>query len=74
MAFLNIVTLPGKIDEIRHIVCNKNIDLIAFIETRLDRSIPDGLIDIGGYEVVRKIGPEMEVEFAYISVTPSILM
>ena len=74
MAFLNIVTLPGKIDEIRHIVCNKNIDLIAFIGTRLDRSIPDGLIDIGGYEVVRKIDPEMEVEFAYISVTPSILM
>ena len=54
MAFLNIVTLPGKIDEIRHIVCNKNIDLIAFNETRLDRSIPDGLIDIDGYEVVRK--------------------
>ena len=55
MAFLNIVTLPGKIDKIRHIVCNKNIDLIAFNETRLDRStISDGLIDIDGYEVVRK--------------------
>ena len=54
MAFLNIVTLPGKINEIRHIVCNKNIDLIAFNETRLDRSIPDGLIDIDGYEVIRK--------------------
>ena len=54
MAFLNIVTLPGKIDKIRHIVCNKNIDLIALNETRLDRSIPDGLIDIDGYEVVRK--------------------
>ena len=56
MAFLNIVTLPGKINEIRHIVCNKNIDLIAFNETRLDRSIPDGLIYIDGYKVVRKDG------------------
>ena len=54
MAFLNIVILPGKIDEIRHIICNKNIDLITLNETRLDRSIPDGLIDIDGYEIVRK--------------------
>jgi hypothetical protein len=30
MAFLNIVTLPTKIDEIRHSMCDKNIDLIAF--------------------------------------------
>ena len=59
MAFLNIVTLPGKIDEIRHIVCNKNIDLIAFNETRLDRSIPDGLIYIDGYKVVRKDRPRI---------------
>ena len=54
MAFLNIVTLPDKIDEIRHSVCNKNVELIAFNETRLDTSIPDGLIHIDGYEVVRK--------------------
>jgi hypothetical protein len=31
MAFLNIVTLPSKIDEIRHSMCSKNIDLIANI-------------------------------------------
>ena len=30
MAFLNIVSLPKKIDEIRHSMSNKNIDLIAF--------------------------------------------
>ena len=54
MAFLNIVTLPGKIDEIRNSVCNKNVDLIAFSETRLNTSIPDGLTHIDGYEVVRK--------------------
>ena len=54
MAFLNIVTLPNKIDEIRHSMCSKNIDLIAFNETRLDLSISDGLIHLDGYEVVRK--------------------
>ena len=54
MAFLNIVTLPTKIDEIRHSMCDKNIDLIAFNETRLDLNISDGLIHIDGYEVVRK--------------------
>ena len=54
MAFLNIVTLPCKIDEIRHSVCKKNIDLIAFNETRLDQSISDGLIHLDGYEVIRK--------------------
>ncbi len=41
MAFLNIVSLPGS----------KNIDLIAFNETRLDLSISDGLIQLDGYEV-----------------------
>ena len=45
---------PNKIDEIRHSICSKNIDLIAFNETRLDLSISDGLIHLDGYEVVRK--------------------
>ena len=54
MAFLYIVTLLSKIDEIRHSMCGKNIDLIALNETRLDQSIPDGLIHLDGYEVVRK--------------------
>ena len=37
-----------------HSMCSKNIDLIAFNETRLDLSISDGLIHLDGYEVVRK--------------------
>ena len=54
MAFLNIVTLPSKINEIRHSMCSKNIDFISFNETRLaDLSISDGLIHLDGYEVVR---------------------
>ena len=54
MIFLNIVTLPRKIDEIRHSMINKNMNLIAFNETRLDLSIPNGLIQLDGYEVIRK--------------------
>ena len=54
MIFLNVVALPSKIDEICHSMINKNIDLIAFNETRLDLSIPDGLIQLDGYEVIRK--------------------
>ena len=33
MAFLNIVSLPKKIDEIRYSMSNKHIDLIGFSET-----------------------------------------
>ena len=35
MAFLNIVSLPAKIDELRYSMSNNLIDLIAFNETRL---------------------------------------
>ena len=33
MVFLNIVSLPRKIDEIRYSMSNKYIDLIGFNET-----------------------------------------
>ena len=39
MAFLNIVSLPKRIDEINFSMSNKFIDLIAFNETRLDANI-----------------------------------
>ena len=39
MAFLNIVSLPAKIDEIRYSMSNNLIDLIAFNETRLDPNV-----------------------------------
>ena len=54
MAFLNIVSLPKKIDEINCSMANKFIDLIAFNETRLDANITDNMIKIDGYDVVRK--------------------
>ena len=35
-------------------MANKFIDLIAFNETRLDANITDNMINIDGYDVVRK--------------------
>ena len=54
MAFLNIVSLPKKIDEIRYSMCSKYIDLIGFNETRLDLSINYNMIDLNGYDIIRK--------------------
>ena len=54
MAFLNIVSLLKKIDEIKFSITNKFIDLIAFNETRLDPSITDNMISLDGYDVIRK--------------------
>ena len=54
MAFLNIVSLPKKIDEIRYSMSNKLIDLIAFNETRLDSSITNGMIHLNDYHIIRK--------------------
>ena len=39
MAFLNIVSLPKKIDEINLTLSDKLLDLIAFNETRLNPRI-----------------------------------
>ena len=51
MAFLNIVSLPRKIDEIRCSMSSKYIDLIDFNETRLDLNTNDTMI---GYDIIRK--------------------
>ena len=53
MAFLNIASLPMKIDEIRLSRPSKHIDLFALNETRLDSTITDNMIHIDGYDVVR---------------------
>ena len=50
---LNIVTLPGKIDELRFFMQNRPIDIMALNETRLGPSIPDVDMEIDGYDLVR---------------------
>ena len=41
-------------DEINFSMTNKFIDLIAFNETRLDANITDNMINLDGYDIVRK--------------------
>ena len=48
-AHVNIVTLPGKIDQVHYLLDNHSIDIMGFAETRLDESIPDNDVDIENY-------------------------
>ena len=50
MAFINIVSLPKKIDEIRYSMSSKNIDLIAFN----DSSIGDSILNLNDYDLIRR--------------------
>ena len=54
MAFLDIVSLPKKIDEINCSMANKFIDLIGFNGTRLDADITNNMVNMDGYDIVRK--------------------
>ena len=49
MAMLNVKHL----DEIRLILLDKKLDVLATNETRLDSTIFDGLVSIDGYNVLR---------------------
>ena len=53
-------------------MANKFIDLIVFNETRLDANITDNMINIDGYDIVRK-DQEMVVGFVFTCVAPSII-
>jgi exonuclease III len=50
---LNIVTLPGHLDEFQYFMCNNPVDIIALNETRLESYIPDNEINIDGYDLYR---------------------
>ena len=54
MAFLNIVSLPKRFDEINFTLSNKLLDIMSFSETRLNSTIPDSMIHIDGYDIIRK--------------------
>ena len=53
MAFLNICSLPKHIDELRILMNNSPLDVIALNETRLDHLISSGEVGLSGYELVR---------------------
>ena len=54
MTFLNIVSLPKKIEEIKLSMQNRSIDIISFSETRLSADISDNMVKIPGYDIIRK--------------------
>ena len=52
---------------------NKFIDLIAFNETRLDANITDNMVNIDGYDIVRKDRSTNGGGFVFTCVAPSIV-
>ena len=53
LASLNITSLPKHIDELRILLADRYIDILAINETRLDDSILDRKVHILGYDIIR---------------------
>ena len=54
MALLNVGSLKKHIDEVRILLSDNSIDVLAINETRLDSTISDNEMHIRGYELVRR--------------------
>ena len=54
IASINITSLPLHIEELRLIMADQCLDLLAVNETRLDSTITDNLVHIDGYSILRK--------------------
>ena len=52
MAMLNVASLVKHLDELRLMLLDKKLDVLAINETRLDSTISDGLVSIHGYNVL----------------------
>ena len=53
MAMLNVASLTKYIDEIRLLLYDKKLDVLALNETHLDSSICDELLAVDGYDIIR---------------------
>lgn len=53
IAHVNIVTLPGKIDELRCLLGGNPIDVLCLAETRLDEYISNNDVEIENYNLLR---------------------
>ena len=65
IASLNIASLPAHIDELRLLMADKNLDVLAINETRLSDSIDDSCIHIQGYDIE---GIEIVTVEEYVSI------
>ena len=54
ISHLNIVTLPGKIDQVKYFMQNNPVHVMAFTETRLDKHISDNVVAIDDCTLYRK--------------------
>ena len=50
----NVMSLAPKIDEVSHVVQNANYDLVCITESWLRQHIPDSVIAINGYNIIRR--------------------
>ena len=54
MGSLNIASLTKHLDELKVLMANEPLEILAINESRLDISIPDFHIDINGYNLIRR--------------------
>ena len=54
MACLNINSLTKHIDELRIVLSNQCVDILAINETKLDGSICDNEVTVVGYNIIRR--------------------
>ena len=54
IASLNINGLNAKVDELREIVSEKGIHIMGINETKISTSVPDHIISIAGWSIIRK--------------------
>ena len=54
LAFLNITSLPKHIDDMRMLLADRSIDILAINETRLVDSVLDHEVHILGYDIIRQ--------------------
>ena len=52
-AYINVCSLRNKIDQISHILCDMNLDILGLGETRLNSEITDDELYIDGYIFIR---------------------
>lgn len=53
IASINVASLSLHIEELRLIMADQCLDLLAVNETRLDSTITDNLVHIDGYSILR---------------------
>ena len=52
----NVMSLAQKIDEVNSVVINANVDVVCITETWLQSHIPDSVVAINGYKLIRRDG------------------